>query len=391
MPVKHSDKTGKSKKRTKITKTKVKRKSYRNNEVKANANAKGNTNHIQIRLGGMAGNNGGGKSAGLGPQPWGGSTVVVSQPAPLYQTPMGPSYKDSPLLDKVITSQQMLNESIQEQMATLRAINAQTQRVGATPLPSQEVEQMAEQQAEPKYVWDDDSNKVAEDDSLYVKEIDTMKRKIWTPLVPKYQVSTADQEDKTPAWFKSPSVQPSDPPPPALMKSASEHTVRNKQFNSPHQLPNLRPNESHTSSITEKSNTSIFNDTPSLQSARSVKPRRLEIGETAVPIDSDDENEMVEKWGLAKKKPAGRPPGVKNKPKIHASPVAYGEVVATAAPDARYRVQEDEQSFYSPSISSALKPPDERRIGVGPSDRSGIQGKYSARYLGKVEQDWTGL
>ena len=222
-----------------------------------------------------------------------------------------------------------------------------------------------------------------------------MRRKIW--MQPKFAVSTADQEDLRPSSStqtypsnrvistqtedqtpSTPIRQPQDPPPLALQKSAS---VR-KNYTSPPPLPNLRPEASQTSSITDNSDSNVFNESPSL-SRRSVQPQRLEIGEQ-IQLDSDDEREFVEQWN---RKPRGRPKGSTNKAKIYATPIATGDVVeATAAPDASYR---EEQLFYSPSPGTAMKTPDLRRVGVDPNDRSNIQGQFSSRLLGKPERDFS--
>lgn len=110
---KSSDKKPIEKKRV-SRKSKAKPKSKRRSRATRNSNAtaNGNTSRIQITLGGEYKGRGGG---GL----QGGSTVMVSQPAPVYQTPMGLSYRDHPsFLDPEVTRR-------------LDALGAEVSRLGA--------------------------------------------------------------------------------------------------------------------------------------------------------------------------------------------------------------------------------------------------------------------
>lgn len=84
----------------------------------SNATATGNLNRINITLGGKLGGGGG--------MPQGGSTVVVSQPAPIYQTPQGLSYRDHPgFIDPVF------NERLDAFAGELRATRGDLDRIGA--------------------------------------------------------------------------------------------------------------------------------------------------------------------------------------------------------------------------------------------------------------------
>jgi hypothetical protein len=83
----------------------------------SNATATGNTSRINITLGGKLGASG---------MPYGGSTVVVSQPQPIYQTPQGPSYRDHPsFIDPVFT------ERLDAFAGELRATRGELDRIGA--------------------------------------------------------------------------------------------------------------------------------------------------------------------------------------------------------------------------------------------------------------------